>query len=191
MDEFKKTVARNIVTLRLACGMTQFELGEKLHYSDKSVSKWERGDALPDAYVLKQTAELFGVTVDYLLSPHEDSEPLPVAPRYSKKVITSIAFFGVWALSLLVFVMLWLTLGKAVWQIFAATLPVSLLVVMILHLIWGNRIGNILLISGFTWSLLAACYLCLLPLGNLWPIFLLGVPAQVLILLSFCVKRRR
>ena len=47
--------------------MTQAELGQRLNYSDKSISKWERGEAIPDAFVLTQMAELFGVTVDYLL----------------------------------------------------------------------------------------------------------------------------
>jgi len=68
MDELKIVFASNLIKLRTRAGMTQAELGEKLHYSDKSVSKWERGESVPDAYVLKCIAELFGVSVDYLIS---------------------------------------------------------------------------------------------------------------------------
>ncbi|MBQ9515630.1 MAG: helix-turn-helix transcriptional regulator, partial [Ruminococcus sp.] len=53
MDDFKKIVAENIIKLRTSLGMTQAQLGEELSYSDKSVSKWERGESIPDVYVLK------------------------------------------------------------------------------------------------------------------------------------------
>ena len=52
--------ASNIIKLRTEAGLTQAELGEKLNYSDKTISKWERGEAIPDAYVLTQMAEIFG-----------------------------------------------------------------------------------------------------------------------------------
>ena len=67
LTELKLVTASNIINERTKAGMTQAELGAKLNYSDKSVSKWERGEAIPDAFVLTQMAELFGVTVDYLL----------------------------------------------------------------------------------------------------------------------------
>ena len=76
MDERKATIASNLIKLRLAAGMTQAELGEKLNYSDKSISKWERGDVTTDVFVLMQIAEIFGVDVDYLLKPHNEIEPV-------------------------------------------------------------------------------------------------------------------
>ena len=76
MDELKRIVAENLIRLRQNSGMTQADLGEKLNYSDKTVSKWERAESLPDVYVLKQISTIFGVTIDMLLSPHgkEDFE---------------------------------------------------------------------------------------------------------------------
>ena len=71
MDECRAAVAANLIRLRTAAGLTQSALGDKLNYSDKSVSKWERGDAAPDVFVMKQIADIYGVTVDYLLQPHE------------------------------------------------------------------------------------------------------------------------
>ena len=64
LTELQLVTASNIITQRTKAGMTQAELGAKRNYSDKSVSKWERGEAIPDAYVLSEMAELFGVTVD-------------------------------------------------------------------------------------------------------------------------------
>ncbi|MBQ3404645.1 MAG: helix-turn-helix transcriptional regulator [Oscillospiraceae bacterium] len=68
MDELKSVFASNLIKLRTASGMTQAELGEKINYSDKSISKWERAEALPDAFNLKKLAEIFNTTVDALLS---------------------------------------------------------------------------------------------------------------------------
>ena len=73
MEDIKSVIAKNITQLRQAAGMTQSELGEKLNYSDKSVSKWERAESIPDVAVLKQLADLFGVKLDDLL--REEPEP--------------------------------------------------------------------------------------------------------------------
>jgi transcriptional regulator with XRE-family HTH domain len=67
LEDLKVITASNIINLRTAKGMTQAELGELLSYSDKSVSKWERAEAVPDAYVLKKMSEIFGVSVDYTI----------------------------------------------------------------------------------------------------------------------------
>ena len=79
MEDIKAIIAENIVTLRKAGGMTQIELAEKLNYSDKAVSKWERGESVPDISVLKAIADLFGVTVDYLITA--DHDPKELEPR--------------------------------------------------------------------------------------------------------------
>ena len=52
MDDLKLTVARDLADCRRAAGLTQLQLAEKLNYSDKAVSKWERGESLPDVAVL-------------------------------------------------------------------------------------------------------------------------------------------
>ena len=64
MDQTK--TGKLIRSLRLEKGMTQLELAVSIGVSDKAVSKWERGDGTPDVFVLKQIADLYGVTVDFL-----------------------------------------------------------------------------------------------------------------------------
>ena len=63
--ELEKIVAANITELRKSRQLTQLELAEKLNYSDKTISKWERGDGLPDLKTICKMAEIFGVSVDY------------------------------------------------------------------------------------------------------------------------------
>lgn len=72
MEDLKAVFAGNLIRLRTAAEWTQADLAERINYSDKSVSKWERADALPDLTVAKAIADQFGVTVDYMLVPHED-----------------------------------------------------------------------------------------------------------------------
>ena len=64
MNDIKDTIAKNLTELRTRAGFTQLQLAEKLNYSDKAVSKWERGEAVPDLRVLVKLSEIYGVTVD-------------------------------------------------------------------------------------------------------------------------------
>ena len=193
MDDFKKTVAENITALRGSMNLTQAQLGEKLNYSDKSVSKWERGESLPDVYVLKQIADMAGVTVDYLLNT-DDGEELPQPEpekkphRYSRRFISLTVLAGIWALAVLVFVILWLT-GTVSWLVFVYAVPVSLITMLVLNSIWGVRSNNLYIISGIVWGIICSVYLSFLHY-NWWQLFLLGVPAQVIILLAFSIKNK-
>lgn len=191
MDNFKKIVAENIIKLRTSKGMTQAELGEMLSYSDKSISKWERADALPDAYVLKKIADLFDVTVDYLLNEHSPDEKIVVEkPRtYSRTVISVITMIGIWTLALFAFVITWLC-SMPTPLIFAYTVPVSLIVLLVLNSVWGIGKLNMFIISGIVWGLITCVYLTFYQ-SNWWQLFIVGFPAQIIIILSFFIKKKR
>ncbi len=197
MDNLKKTVAKNIISLRTASHLTQYELGEKINYSDKAISRWERGEAVPDAYVLLQLGKIFGVTVDYLLSDHDGEEPVaPEKPeketKYDYATITLISFIGVWTLALLVFIVFSL-FGRLEWIVFVYTLPVSIIVLLVFNSIWGKPRNNFYIISAFNWSVIASVYISFLLFleYNWWMFFLLGIPAQIITYLCFKIKKRR
>lgn len=202
LTDLKLIFAENLIRLRTGQGMTQAELGEMIRYSDKSVSKWERAESLPDAYVLKNLSKIFGVSVDQLLSTPEelaDTAPSlspppspkkePRLPRYNRFSITQAILAGIWTLATLIFIVLLLCLNRAVWLVFAYTMPVSLIVWLVLNSIWGNARTNLYLISGLVWSLLAAFYLSFAQ-NNWWQIFLPGIPAQLLIIFCFRIAKR-
>ena len=67
-ENVKYRIGANIAAYRKRDGLTQASLAEKLNYSDKAVSKWERGESVPDVLTLMQLAELFGITVNELLA---------------------------------------------------------------------------------------------------------------------------
>ncbi len=190
--ELKETVSKNIAELRVACKMTQLELGQALSYSDKAVSKWERGEAVPDAYVLLQMSRLFGVTVDYILTEHaEDDKPaLVVKPHTTNRfVVALIAVTGIYMLGALIYVIL--TLASIVHPpVFMYTTVVAMIVLTVMNTIWGKRIYNLFIISGLVWSIILSLYFIFRYSGhNWWQFILLGIPAQVIVGLSFGLKR--
>ena len=195
LSELKLISASNIIRLRTQAGLTQAELGEKLNYSDKTISKWERGEAIPDAYVLTQMAEIFGVTVDYLLSthdawenPNQQEEQEQGMSRHSVNMIIAIAVLGVWTMALSVFVLLWL-LDYIVWQSFIVALPVSILTYMVLICVFNRRKYLQYVIAAFVLSVFVLLYF-VLPLQKPWQLFLVAVPAIVLVFLSCNIRQR-
>lgn len=184
MDNLKNIVSQNIIFLRTQHKMTQFELGEKLNYSDKTISKWERAEAIPDAYILKQMSELFNVSIDYILSEHnKEKEKHPLLKNNNHITITKISIVGLWSLAALLFIVLWI-LGNVQWLIIVYTIPISFIVLLVFNSIWGKRRNNFYIISALILSILAAIYLSLLN-RNIWQIFLLEIPSEIIIYLCF------
>ena len=190
MDDLKIITASNIIKLRTQAGLTQMELAEQLNYSDKSVSKWERAESVPDAYVLKRMSEIFGVSVDYLLSAHDEWTAAPEPDRAaSKRVITTIAIVGIWTAALLAFIVCWL-MGRLVWLIFVYAVPVSLITLLVLHSVWEAGKHNYWIIAALVLSLIAVMYLTALE-QNWWQLFLLAIPAELVVFLSSKIKKGR
>ncbi len=184
MHDVKATIAKNIATLRKSAAMTQTDLAEKLNYSDKAVSKWERAESLPDVSTLIEISELFGVPLDELVKG-ETVAPAPsseaVAFRKSRVAITLLAVLLVWFCAVAAFVLLTLLPHfKGEWLAFVAAVPISCIVWLVFNSVWFNRRTNYAIISLLMWSLLAAAHLSVLVAGvNLWQLYLLGVPGQI------------
>lgn len=192
MDELHATVASNLIRLRTKSGLTQAELGQLIHYSDKSVSKWERGESVPDVQVLKMLADHYHLTVDDLITPYNGSKPVlynePVSPIRSinTDAVIAVSLLGVWTMALLVFVVLWV-LNIMLWQIFVLAVPVSLIVYLVLHSIWNEGKYNYYIISGLVASIFVLIYV-ICAQYHPWQMFLLLVPAEIIVFFSFRVK---
>lgn len=198
MEDIKSIIAENIVSLRKKSGMTQIELAEKLNYSDKAISKWERGESVPDISVLKNIADLFGVTVDYLISSDHGDEEISSGEdeslreeRLKKKkrthgMITGMSVLLVWLVAFLIFVPIDIATKDVVahWLAFVFAVPVSMLVWLIFNALWFNRRRNYLIISLMVWTLICAIHLSVWVGGyNIWQFYLLGIPGQLIIIL--------
>ncbi len=195
MNDIKPIVAKNIAELRLAKKMTQLELAEKLNYSDKAVSKWERGESLPDVSVLVMIADLFEVPLDYLVrAEHKKQDKQTAAPKsqYDHSMITWISLFLVWFIALFAFIIVWLVSPTTPfkWLAFVYAVPVTSIVWLVLNSIWFNKRRNYLIISLLVWSLIASIHISLLPAGvNIWMLYLLGIPAELIIIGWSMIKK--
>ncbi len=194
MTDYKRIIANNITELRKAVPLTQAELAEKLNYSDKAVSKWERGESIPDVVVLKSIADMFGVTVDYLL---EEVHPLKStalsAPHQLKKnrvLIASLSCALTFLIATVAFVSLLLaTEISNAWLVYVYCLPVCSILLIVFNSIWGRKKLNFFYITCLVWTLLASIYLTIGDFGY-WPIFLIGIPGQIIILLWSGIKAK-
>ena len=189
MEDLKFITAANIISLRTKAGMTQAQLAELLNYSDKSVSKWERAEAVPDAYVLKHMSEIFGVSVDYLLSSHNDWEPISQKQkrRYRSEIIVLISMVGIWTLAFFIFIIGWI-LGHLFWMVFIYAIPISLITLLVFNSVCEDGKRNYYIISTLVASIFVMFYLALLR-WNPWQILLLIFPAELIVFLAFRVKK--
>lgn len=198
VEELREIVAHNLSELRRRRGMTQAQLAEALNYSDKAISKWERGESLPDVAVLKQISELFQVPLDYLVeAEHESEEPARRFDRRQKRnrvLITGMSIMLVWLIATLLFTNFNLAAPhlKNMWQLFVYAVPVSSVVWLVFNSLWFNRKWNFLIISLLLWSALASVCLTLFPLNfSVWQVLAVGIPGQVIILLWSGIRPRR
>lgn len=194
LAELKLISASNIIRLRTNAGMTQAELGGKLNYSDKTISKWERGEAIPDAFVLTQMAELFGVSVDYLLSSHDRWETQKKKtsdgdePRYSANMIIAIVIVSIMTFALTIFVGAWIA-DVIEWRIFLFGGIVSILAYMVLDCVFKKAKHLTVSLSAFILSLLTGVYFTF-PEMHLWQIFILAVPAIIIVYMGCNIRRK-
>ena len=189
-----RTIGKNIMRLRKLMNMTQLELAEKLGYSDKSVSKWEQGNGIPDVRTLVQMAEFFNVTLDDLVGEHLEKPVMPKKTRHMRRLIIILLSVGLcWLVAVVCFV-----LGGIIaegigylWLAFLYAVPASSIVVLVFSCIWHYKLARILSVSVLVWTVLACIYLTVLACGqNIWLIFLIGIPLQVLALFFFVWWRR-
>lgn len=204
-DKLKTQIGENIAAYRKQANLTQAGLAEKLNYSDKAVSKWERGESVPDVTTLVQLAGQFGVTVNELLQdPNELPESGGRVERAMEAVVTKtlrrradkgsilmLASILVWGVALLVYVILSSVGISKTWLGFFYAVPVNAIVLLSLRSAWHDFRWNRALISAIMWGALLSVHISLLVLAgvNIWKLYLLGIPGQAAILFWFRMLR--
>ena len=194
MDDLKQIIARNLVELRKSKNYTQQDLANILKYSDKAISKWEKGDSLPDIEVLYQICNIYGVTLDFLT--HEGSiadKKDFIIPKYEvrNRVIIAILFVvAVWTLGIAAYASIDIFSKRHFWPIFIWCVPLSASLLLYFNLRWGKRIFNSFIFSTMLWGYIAGLFFQILySLNiNIWPVFLVGVPVEIAIILWSFLK---
>ncbi len=186
----KNVVGNNISNYRKQLNMTQLELAQKLDYSDKAVSKWERSEAIPDITVLKKLADIFGVTVDDLLTESIKTKPKRSVFSYSRLIITLISVALVWLLATIIF-----TVGKIIapsfdyfWLSYIYAIPCSFIVLLVFNILWGKFHFTLIISSLLLWTTAVSIYVSL-NVPNIYLIFIVAIPLQIIFVFWYLLRR--
>ncbi len=190
MENLNLVIAKNICEYRKKCNLTQSELANLLNFSDKSVSKWERGESIPDINVLMKMCKIFGININDLTSEHK-SYKLTSFLKRNRILIPIISAGLVWLVATIIFVSLLLfapNVSKK-WLCFIFAIPLSSIILLIFSWIWGKRWMRLLFESIITWTTLLC--ICLSVSKNVWYLMLIGIPVQVLAVLWYFMRRKK
>ena len=201
MQDVKVVFAQNLISLRKQMKLTQLELAEKINYSDKAVSKWERGESIPDVTVLMTIASLFGVTLDFLVTEHAEPEIVAEQTSYAKAVkkrnrmlVAAITFFAIAALETVVFAILQSViggLGKNLLYCYVYAIPVAAIVAIVFTSLWARPSLRFWSVTLLIVSLILDAFLIPWQVaGTFFPwVFLIIIPAELVTMLSFKIIR--
>lgn len=195
MENLGANIANNLIYLRKKAGLTQLEFGEKFNYTDKTVSRWENGSVVPSVETLKEIADYYGVTLDYLVSEHRNSREFESSisktiNAKNKIILMSLFVTVIVFISMTVYIASVYDLETADpnvnrwWVTFLWMVPISSLGLAFLtnRYFKGSRWTTIYM-SCFVWSILLSAYITFITKGNYWYLFFIGLPVQVALIL--------
>ena len=197
VNNLKNVIGNNITQLRKRAKMTQLELAENLHYTDKAISKWERGETIPSVDMLVEIAKFFDVTLDSLVDPtfNADKTLSVKEKKVSHLAIILLAIFAVWLCASILFTIFMLDphIYKDAWLVFVYTTIATSILITVGISIWGGKEKRKYLglsCSAIAWTTILSVYLTLLLSGmNIWMLWILGIPIQAILILSTKIKK--
>ena len=198
MEEKKnleEIIADNLVYYRKASGLTQLEVAEKFNYSDKSISKWERAEGMPDILVLKALADFYDIRVDDFFK--EEKAKIKMTRKSKRWFIFGLSETLVWLVFGIFFTVFSIFLRDvfAWWLLFVYAAAASAILAVVWAGIYHKRLYQLIATSCIIWFTIASVYLTALmvtlpnPNQNLWLLFLIGVPLEVLAILWYFLRK--
>lgn len=199
MQNINQNIANNIVRLRKLHNLTQIELSKELNISDKAVSKWERGESIPDIYMLQTIANFFKVDINYLINEQSNNDikktKQSVQLFVRNLLINILLCMAVYLVATFVFVFPILRdpeNAKTMWVSFIIAIPICSLICS-----WYGKRNNYWLVqlislSMFVWSSITAVY-CIKIVQNsaelFWLCYLIGIPIEAALCIIFFWKK--
>ena len=192
MENIKEIVKDNLIKLRKENKLTQLELAQKIGYSDKAISRWETGETTPDVETLNSLASLYNVPISFFFEKYsEEKQNLQKKKEEKQKVnkiaISLLCIVSVWFVAIILFDVLSKIVGVRSWMAFIWAIPASFLLAIIFNAIWGQRTWTYIFASAFSWTMILALHLQFIDFSS-FMIFIAGIPIQVVIILTACLK---
>ena len=191
MENLNIIIGNNIKELRKINKLTQFELAEKLNYSNKAISRWESGEVVPDVATLDKICEIFNIPISQIFEANVTTKKVKRNYKFqmgNKLAISLLGVLVVWLIAVIIYVGFKATVDIDCWQVFIWAIPLSCVVGVIFNSVWGNLMFNYLIISVLNWTLIACIYVSIAEF-QLWFIFLVPIPIQVGIILWSNITR--
>lgn len=190
MEDLKYIVSKNLVKLRQNAKLTQLELAQKIQYSDKSISKWERGESLPDLEVLVKLSQIYGVSLNSFIEKDE-KKLIPKKLKASSHTIISLLSAGLvfLAASIVFVVMFMIPSTKTIsWICFLYAIPLSAIVLLVLSIRWKNLLSQAIFCSIILWGLILSVCISI-NYSDIWSICVMGFILELLIIFWFILKK--
>lgn len=184
MEKINFIIAKNLTELRKKNKLTQMELAEKLNYSDKAVSKWEKGESFPGIEVFYKISKLYNVSLDYIIG-ESTAKPQKITTakiRKNRSIITLLSIIAVWLTAYVLYVFPNILGNYKPWILFCWACPASLVVALVFDIIWHNKRFMFIFMSALMWTVLI-CFCLQFINYNIWMILGIGVPLQIAVLL--------
>lgn len=190
MENVKQNISKNLIMLRKNKKMTQKDVAKEFNYSDKAVSRWEIGESMPDIDILLKICDFYGVDFDWLIHSHEDvPQPKKSIKSQIRIAIALLFVVSCYTLATIIFVYNILINKSGTWKVFVFATSIALIISIFCSKKWWSRTCTFVLSSLCIWSLLGSIFVALLPQTMAWPIFLLGIPLQTIIVLIFIITK--
>ncbi len=188
MENIKENISKNLVKLRKSKKLTQQDFAKIFNYSDKAVSRWERGESLPDIDILTQICDYYNVEFSWLISSQEEVVKVKQKASTWYRVATVLLYVvSVFTLATVIFVYFQISSNTVFYQAYIWSVPISFFIVTWCCHRWWEKALEFSFASATLWTLLASVYVQFLSL-NIWAIFLLGIPLQLILVLTFLMS---
>jgi len=192
--DLKQIVGENLTSLRQNAGLTQLQLAEMLNYTDKAVSKWERGDSIPDLRVLIKLAEIYNIPLDDIV---KDSKGKQLKPRLNLKrkhiLITFLSLGLVWVIATAVFMIFFyiMPLKRYAYLAFICAPFVCGVVFVVFASLWYNRLTIAIAASSVLWSIILIIHVMFYLFTKIpvWPFYIVAAGVQLLIIGWFVLRK--
>lgn len=191
MKSLREIIPQNIINLRKKMGLTQVGLAKKVNFSDKAVSRWENGEVLPDIETLEVLSKVFNVPISYLFEEHFETKiEQKVGLTKNELLMHILTILIIWTIFTIVFVYRQITYGDIMWRLFVWAVPLTSCYMLYTNRKSKNKILSLIFRTIFCWSFLTCIYFELIEL-NAWLIYIIGVPVQAVIIVSFFTDQKK
>ena len=193
-EDLKEVIAANLVHLRQEAGLTQLQLAELLNYSDKAVSKWERGESVPDLRVLIKLADLYHISLDDIVRTKPEKRLMPRLNLQKKHVLItllSVGLVGVIATAVFMIFFYITPLRNYAYLSYVCAPLVASVVFTVFSALWYRRLTLAIAASLVLWSIILIIHVFLRLFTSIpvWPFYLVAGGMQILIAGWFVLRK--